>query len=201
MSHRAVRMARSVTPIVLALTACACSFDTSPAYQHAAARDGQSGAGATQLGPTLAPPGSVSEMQAGPAKLPIAVPAARADAGAAVSESDAAAANAPDAGGAPQPSSDAGGMAAADPDSSSLLDGIRDLLANSPAVAEADALRRIMAALSAPGGTPDVPDALDALGDVDCTRNSRTCIAVCSWAVLNCEYCAGDATCDSACGV
>jgi hypothetical protein len=79
-------------------------------------------------------------------------------------------------------------------DSNRLLDGLRDLLANNPRVAEANALRRIMAAIGT-FGTPDVPDAMDALGDVDCLRNVETCVAVCSWAVLNCEHCSGDPAC------
>jgi hypothetical protein len=82
------------------------------------------------------------------------------------------------------------------PDESSLSDELRDLIAANPRVAEAIALRRIMDALDTPRGTaPDVADALDALGDVDCRRNARTCVSVCGWAVSNCSYCANDAVC------
>ncbi|HMI91459.1 MAG TPA: hypothetical protein VK509_08855 [Polyangiales bacterium] len=98
-----------------------------------------------------------------------------------------------------QPPPDAGAMMTPDPDpgsSSGLLDDLREWIANSSAVTEAAALRRIMTAISAPRGTtPDVKDAVNALGDVDCRRNARTCVAVCSWATLNCRYCAGDASC------
>lgn len=96
-----------------------------------------------------------------------------------------------------QPQSPDAGMAM-DPASSgdpSLIDDLRDWIANSPRVKEADALRRIMAAIGSRSGTPDVKDAVNALGDVDCRRNAETCVAVCSWAVFNCQYCAGDAAC------
>jgi hypothetical protein len=95
----------------------------------------------------------------------------------------------------PPVSADAGTMPVDSASDPSLIDDLRDWIAASPRVKEADALRRIMAAISSRSGPPDVKGAVEALGDVDCRRNAETCVRVCSWAVFNCQYCSSDAAC------
>jgi hypothetical protein len=195
---------RSAMGVALALAVHGCSFDTRPAYDQAAA---PRAAGAGAVNP-VAPPGAPLGGQVSlsvedgsptpnPANPPVSDPPlvdAAAIADPAPLPLDAGVTGVP---AEPQPPGpDAGDMAPSDPGSSGLLDDLRDWLANSPRVLEAEALRRIMAAIAASsGGTPDVPDAVNALGDVDCRRNARTCVSVCSWAVLNCQYCSNDAAC------
>ncbi len=83
-----------------------------------------------------------------------------------------------------------------DPGSRNLWDLLQGLIAADPRVREAAAMRRILDAMGQPGGAPpDVTEALDALGEMNCWRNSDTCVAVCSWAVSNCGYCENDAAC------
>lgn len=83
-----------------------------------------------------------------------------------------------------------------DPGGRSLSDLLRDLIAADPRVREATAMRRILDAINNTGGAPpDVNGVLDALGDLNCRQNAETCVAVCSWAVSNCAYCANDAAC------
>jgi len=201
-----VAMTRSVTYLALAMTrligaisACGCAFDTTPLHQQAsgvaapqAPAANPSASSDAQRGVADDPPPSVPPGNPQPQE-PLPTDSAATDA-AVVSDP-------PDVGVTGVPADvapDAGAMPAADPEpsSSGLLDDLRSWIANSPRVAEAEALRRIMAAIgNQGGGPPDVKNAVGALGDVDCVRNARTCIAVCSWAVLNCAYCAGDATC------
>jgi len=184
--------------LALALVVCACSFDTAPAHGSAQGKpDIAQHAPETRAGSPAVPPIDmpVDVPPADPTPtVPVPGDPTPADAGIIGTDPprvppDPGVTPPVDAGMAPPTDPGAAGSG-----SNSLLDGLRDLLANNPRVAEANALRRIMAAISS-FGTPDVPDAMDALGDVDCLRNAETCVAVCSWAVLNCEHCSGDPAC------
>lgn len=102
----------------------------------------------------------------------------------------------PDMGGAGAAGEPTTGEPPMDPGSRSLSDLLRDLIAADPRVREAAAMRRILDALGDNSGTPpNVTEVLDALGDIDCRNNTETCVAVCTWAVSNCDYCANDMAC------
>jgi hypothetical protein len=194
------RLAISIA-LTLVVIADGCAFDTSPQLAPGSARE-------TPRAPVPNPP-SLDDAQRDPGQAPgTPGPGAMAEP-VAPGAGDPMPSDPPMLGEPPTdpsltdpppalPESPDAGMAMDPPASdedSSLIDDLRAWIANSPRVKEADALRRIMAAINDPSGTPDVKDAVNALGDVDCRRNAQTCIAVCSWAVLNCRYCAGDAAC------
>jgi hypothetical protein len=189
----------------LCIVVCACSFDTRPALlsgpPQSAAPDPVVVLG---VAGRSAPDDTGAAGSADPPQEPRDPSSATAGAGGDVGTPaepfvpNDATAGASGAGGEPAAAAGApapGGSAAPPTDGSSLIDDLRDLIARNPRVQEAAALRRIMDAMS--GTPPDVPDAVDALGDVDCRRNERTCVGVCTWAASNCRYCESDPVCMS----